>query len=137
MNIYVVDGQGGGIGKALIDGIRAKLPDIYIMALGVNSLSTAAMLKGGASAGATGENAIVYNCFQACEADMIVGAIGIVCANSMHGELTEKMAAAIASSRAKKVLMPFNKCHVFVSGVKEDPLQNQIECAVQTVLNII
>ena len=89
MEILVIDGQGGGMGKALIERMRLRLPDVRIVAAGTNAMATAAMLKAGAHIGATGENAI---CVNAAKADIIIGPIGIVLADSMFGELTPAMA---------------------------------------------
>lgn len=102
MRIAVIDGQGGGIGKAIVERIRRACDeDIDIVALGTNSLATSSMLKAGANEGATGENAIIYN---VSRVDMILGSISIVCANAFLGELTPKMATAIAKSPVKKYL---------------------------------
>ncbi|MBM7686750.1 MAG: hypothetical protein PWP07_2653 [Epulopiscium sp.] len=107
MRIAVIDGQGGGIGKSIVEKLRKELmEDIEIVALGTNSLATSFMMKAGANEGATGENAIVYN---SSKVDIIIGAIGIIAANSMLGELTPTMAKAIAESPAKKVLLPLNR----------------------------
>ncbi len=124
--IYVVDGQGGGLGKALVAELKNKLPEQEVFALGTNSLATMAMIKAGADGGATGENAIVYNCAEAEETDTIVGAIGIIVANSMHGEISPQMAGAISSSKAKKILVPMSKCKVKVLGVTPQPVQAYI-----------
>ena len=83
MKIAVIDGQGGGIGKAIVDRLRRTCnEELEIIALGTNSLATSMMLKAGANEGATGENAIVYN---STRVDMILGSVGIVCANSFLG----------------------------------------------------
>jgi len=125
MRIAVVDGQGGGMGKALVEKIRDALgSQVEIIALGTNALATAAMLKAGADEGATGENAIVVN---ASRADYILGSVGIISANSMLGELTPRMAAAIAESPARKILIPFNRCGVFIAGTREEPPAKYIE----------
>lgn len=132
MRIAVIDGQGGGIGKTIVEKLRRELPDdIEIIALGTNSLATSFMIKAGASEGATGENAIVCN---VCKVDVILGAIGIIAANSMLGELTPLMARAIAESPAKKVLLPLNRCNIEIVGVdKSDPLPHLIDKAIQTI----
>ena len=120
MNVLVIDGMGGGMGKAVIESIRKEFGDAEITAVGTNSIATSAMLKSGANYGATGENAVLYNC---SKADYIIGVIGIVFANSMHGEISPKMAEAISSSPAHKILIPSDKCNVTVVGVTEKPIQ--------------
>ena len=127
MRIAVIDGQGGGVGKQLVEKIKAGIPNASILALGTNALATAQMLKAGASEGATGENAIVYN---APRVDYIVGPYGIVMANAMLGELTPAMAEAIGSSSAIKILIPINKCSVKIAGVKDMTLAQYIDDAV-------
>jgi hypothetical protein len=121
MNILVIDGMGGGIGKAIIEHIKQiknDLDDVGITAVGTNSAATSAMVRAGADNGATGENAAVYNC---ARADYIIGVIGILVANSMHGEISPKIAAAVSSSPAHKILIPFDKCSVTVLGLAENP----------------
>ena len=133
MKIAVIDGQGGGIGKAFVDRLRRTCnEELEIIALGTNSLATSMMLKAGANEGATGENAIVYN---STRVDMILGSVGIVCANSFLGELTPKMAEAIAESSVKKVLIPLNKCNVLVVGIENKSLPHYIEDVVEIVKN--
>lgn len=134
MRIAVIDGQGGGIGKAMVERIRSELgAAVEIIALGTNALATSVMLKAGAGEGATGENAIIYN---ANKVDVITGAIGIIAANSMLGELTPAMAKSIAESPAKKVLIPMNRCNIQIAGVKSTTLQQYIEDAVQMIREI-
>jgi len=129
MRIAVVDGQGGGMGKTLVEKIREILgSEVRILALGTNALATAAMLKAGADEGATGENAIVVN---ATKVDYIVGSVGILAANAMLGELTPRMAAAIAESPAQKILIPFNRSSLFIVGTRDEPLVKYIEEAVE------
>ncbi len=134
MRIAVIDGQGGGIGKAIVERFRQKFEDIEIIALGTNSLATSLMLKAGADEGATGENAVIHN---ACKVDIILGPIGIICANSLLGELTPLMAKAIAESPAKKVLIPMSRCNVTVAGIETKPIPNYIDDAVEIVKAMI
>ncbi len=116
MNILVIDGQGGRIGKLVIEGIRNAGVSAHITAVGTNSLATSAMLKAGADAGATGENSAAV-CSRDC--DVIIGPIGIVVADSLLGEVTDKMAVAVGRSKAKKLLIPVNQCQNFVVGVPD------------------
>jgi NAD(P)-dependent dehydrogenase (short-subunit alcohol dehydrogenase family) len=135
MKIAVIDGQGGGIGKAIVERLRQSLGnDQQIIALGTNPLATALMLKAGANEGASGENAIVFN---ASRVDIIVGSIGIVSANSMLGELSPAMAKAVGESAAKKVLIPSNRCSILIAGVKNEPLPHYIEDAIAIISDIL
>ncbi|MCL1839192.1 MAG: DUF3842 family protein [Propionibacteriaceae bacterium] len=130
VNILVIDGMGGGIGKSVIEHLKNALADVKIMAVGTNSIATSAMLKSGADWGATGENAVVFNC---AKADYIIGVIGIIVANSMHGEISPRMAAAIADSNAHKILIPNDRCNVSVLGVAEKPVQSYISEIAQII----
>ena len=124
MNILVIDGMGGGIGKSIVEHIKNELNDVEIMAVGTNSIATSAMIKAGANHGATGENAVVFNC---TKADFIIGVIGIIFANSMHGEISPKMAEAVSSSPAHKILLPIDKCNVTVLGAANKPIQSYMD----------
>ena len=116
MQILIVDGQGGGLGRQLTEAIlRAEIP-CNIRAVGANAAATAAMLKAGAQQGATGENAVKV-C--AGEADVIIGPVGIAIAHSMLGEITPKMAKAIGKSKAVKLLLPVNHCNNIIVGTEE------------------
>jgi len=130
MNILVIDGMGGGIGKAVIEIIKDELVGAKITAVGTNSIATSAMLKAGASSGATGENAVIFNCTRA---DFIIGVIGIIFANSMHGEISPKMAEAVSSSPAHKILLPTDKCNVTVLGAVNKPIQSHISEIVKII----
>lgn len=128
MKILIIDGQGGRIGKSVIEGIRNAGLSAEITAVGTNSMSTSTMLKAGADHGATGENSVVV-C--AHNADVIIGPIGIVIADSLLGEVTEKMAVAVSKSRAKKLLIPINQCDNFVVGVEDLNINTLINSVVQ------
>lgn len=132
MKIAVIDGQGGGIGKAIIEKLRKELPEeTDIIALGTNALATSFMMKAGANEGATGENAIVYN---VNKVDIILGPIGIIAANSMAGELTPLMAQAVSESSAKKLLLPLNRCNIEIVGIERNqPMPHLIDSAVQNL----
>lgn len=130
MNILVIDAQGGGIGRQLIAAIRQTLPDADITAVGTNSAATLAMLKAGADKGATGENAVLVACRKA---DVIVGPVGIVIADSLMGEITPAMAVAVGQSSARRVLIPFQHCDNIVAGVSELSAGRLIQSAVEEI----
>lgn len=116
MHILIIDAQGGGIGKQLIGAVKEHMPDTVITAVGTNTVATTAMMKAGADYAATGENAVIVN---SRKADVIVGPIGIVIADAMLGEITSRMANAVAQSNAKRILIPVNHCDNIVVGVSD------------------
>jgi hypothetical protein len=123
--IAVIDGQGGGIGSMIIKALRESYGEqIELIALGTNSTATSAMMKARANKGATGENAIVVN---VSRVDYIIGPISIVLANGMLGELTARMAEAVASSSARRYLLPINQENVEIIGLEKEPLPHLIE----------
>ncbi len=135
VRIAVVDGQGGGIGSTVVKRLREEFgPRIEILALGTNSAATSAMMKARANKGATGENAIIRN---TARVDIIVGPLSIVLANGMLGELTPGMAAAIASSTAKKILIPINQEGVEIAGFQKEPLPHLIEKVVENLKPVV
>lgn len=130
MRIAVIDGQGGGIGKYIIERLRKEISDdIEIIALGTNALATAAMIKAGADEGASGENAIVFN---SSRVDLIVGPISVIIANAMLGEVSPKMAEAISASPARKILLPVTR-DIEIAGYKSEPLPHLIEDLVKRI----
>ena len=128
MHILVIDAQGGGVGRQLITQIKAALPDADILAVGTNSSAAAAMLKAGADTVATGENSVVVG---ARRADIIIGPVGIVIADAMNGEITPKMAAAVGSSDARRILIPFNTCYTYIAGVEKNGMAALIADAIR------
>ena len=131
MRIAIIDGQGGGIGKHIVEKLRREFPeDVEILAIGTNALATSVMLKAGANEGATGENAVVFN---APRVDMILGPVSIMFPNAMLGEMTPAMATAISSSPAKKVLIPLARSGVEIVGLRSEPLPHMIEDLVARV----
>ncbi|WP_088189011.1 DUF3842 family protein [Desulfosporosinus sp. FKA] len=135
MKVAVIDGQGGGIGKVLVGKLRQEFQEtIEILALGTNSVATMMMVKAGANQGATGENAMKYNMNHV---DFIIGTISIIIPNSMLGELTPDMAAAIGSSEAIKLLLPINRSNVSVIGTQLEPLPHMAEMLVKHLQKIM
>ena len=129
MKIVVIDGQGGSIGRAIVEKLVSSGLNENLVCIGTNATATANMLKGGAKQGATGENPVIVACR---DASYIIGPIGIVMADSMFGEITPKMAQAVGASTAHKILIPVNKC-VTVSGVKPMSLNDYIEDAISSL----
>lgn len=130
MRIAVIDGQGGGIGKHIVEQLRKRLPELDILALGTNALATGAMLRAGATEGASGESAICYN---ADRVDLLVGSIAVMMVNGLLGEITAAMAAAISASRAEKLLLPIQRGNILLVGVPRIPLPHQIEALAEEV----
>lgn len=116
MKIVIIDGQGGRLGQLIAEAITKEQLQCELYAVGTNSIATSAMLKGGASFGATGENPVVVACR---DADIIIGPIGIVCADALLGEVTPRMAEAVGQSNALKLLLPVSHCKNQVIGVKK------------------
>lgn len=134
MTVLVIDAKGGGIGKQLIAAVKQKLPGVSVVAVGTNSMATAAMLRAGADDAATGENAVVVGCRTA---DIVVGPIGIAIADSMLGEVTPGMSLAVAQSKAAKVLIPVSHCGNVVVGVSNYNTTQLIQEAVEAVETIL
>lgn len=130
--ICVVDGQGGGIGATLIKYLQSRYPErVEILALGTNAIATAQMMKAGANRGASGENAIVRT---AARADLIVGPIAITWANAMLGEVSPRMAEAITSCRAPKILLPLSQEDITLVCISTEPLPHMVQQAVDEAI---
>jgi hypothetical protein len=135
MVVMVMDGQGGGIGSAIIKALRKDISaDLEILALGTNSIATSSMMKAGANRGATGENAIVRTCPRV---DFIIGPFAIIMPNSMMGEVTLSMSEAVCSSEAKKILIPLTQERVEIVGVAGEPLPHLVDRAVKKLIQEI
>ncbi len=127
--ICVIDGQGGGIGSTIIKKLKECFGEkVEIIALGANAIATSQMLKARANRGASGENAIAHTIKSV---DVIIGPIGIILANAMMGEITPKIAEAVASSPAKKLLIPLTQENVEIVGLSSIPLPHFIESLIQ------
>ena len=133
MKVVVIDGQSGRMGQLFIERARAAELPCEIAAVGTNAIATAAMLKAGASAGATGENPVLVACRTA---DVIVGPIGILSADSLMGEITPAMAVAVGQSTAKKPLLPVNQCSNIVVGTQSLTLSKLMEEAVDLLRSL-
>ena len=131
LKIAVIDAQGGGFGKAIVEGLSVLGDKVDILALGTNVYATMAMRKAGAHRYATGEHAI---CFNADKVDIIIGGIGSLASNSMLGEITPAIAHAVSSSQAKKIVIPFGKCNITVPGISQYTLKELVDMAVETVV---
>lgn len=134
-SIAVIDGQGGGIGSAMIKRLRETLAEeVEVIGLGTNAMATGAMLKAGANKGASGENAIVQT---VKTVDIITGTMSVVLANSMMGELTPNMAEAIASSPALKFLLPLRIPEVEIVGAPKEPLPHLVDQLIKRIQEIV
>lgn len=134
MNILIIDGQGGQLGSQIVKAAIKRWPDIDLTAVGTNSAATTAMVKAGAKKAATGENPVVVACRKA---DVIIGPIGVVIADSLYGEITPVMAVAVGQSNASKILIPVNKCENLVAGISNLTVSALIEDALSKLQTII
>lgn len=133
MNILIIDSQGGGIGKQLVEKIKENIPTAVITAAGTNAVATSAMLKAGADHAATGENAVIVGCRRA---DVIIGPIGIVIADALCGEITPTMAIAVGQSTAKRILIPVNHCDNIIVGVSDFSMGRLIDSVLEELIQI-
>jgi hypothetical protein len=134
-SVAVIDGQGGGIGSLIIKRLReAFTEEVEVIGLGTNAMATGAMLNAGANKGASGENAIVQT---VKTVDIVIGTTSIILANSMMGELTPKMAEAIASSPAKKCLLPLKIPELEIVGAPKEPLPHLVDQLIKRIQEII
>ncbi|WP_300463763.1 DUF3842 family protein [Desulfobacula sp.] len=123
--VCVIDGQGGGIGSAVIKKLRERFEErIEVIALGTNAIATAQMLKARANKGASGSNAIVQT---VKKADIIIGPVGIIMPQAMMGEVTPLMAEAICTADAKKFLLPLTQENLEIVGVSGLPLPQLVD----------
>ena len=72
MKIVVIDGQGGRLGKLLVEAVKERLPQAEVLAVGTNGIATATMQKAGADYVATGENPVVRGVM---DADVVAGTL--------------------------------------------------------------
>ena len=126
MKIVVLDGQGGRLGKLLVEAVKDRIPQAEVLAVGTNGIATATMQKAGADYVATGENPVVRGVM---DADVVLGPLGIVVAHSILGEVTPRIAEAVGGCRGKKILIPMNSCGVSVAGTQEMGLAGYVKLA--------
>ncbi|MBE6549111.1 MAG: DUF3842 family protein [Ruminococcaceae bacterium] len=134
MNVVIIDGQGGQLGSQLVKEINTQFSNITLNVIGTNAVATATMIKAGAKNAATGENPVIVACRKA---DVIVGPIGIVIADSMLGEITPKMAVAVGQANAIRILIPMNRCDNLVAGVSNLNTASLIADAIAKLHSII
>ena len=134
MKIVVIDGQGGRLGQLVVESIKKENIDAPVYAIGTNSIATSGMLKAGANYGATGENPVIVACR---DADVIIGPIGILAADSLLGEITPAMALAVGQSKAVKLLLPVNHCNNRVVGVKQLTMNDIVKEAVESLKELL
>lgn len=132
--ITVIDGQGGSLGKVLVKKIKQAYPNVDVIAIGTNSIATSAMLQSGADGIATGENPVIV---ASRDADIIIGPIGIVIADALHGEITPKMAVAIGQSKAHKIFIPVSKCNLTIAGTSKIGLETLINDIILSIKDIL
>ena len=133
MKVLIIDGQGGMLGKQIVENVKKRLPQAEVTAVGANIAATGNMLKAGADNAATGENAVAV-C--ARTADIIAGPVGIAIADSLLGEITPRMAEAVGQSTASKVLIPVNRCSSIIVGTGGKKTSELIAEAVDTIENL-
>lgn len=134
LKVVVVDGQGGRLGQLITESIKKEKLNVSVYAVGTNSIATAAMLKAGADFGATGENPVIVACR---DADVIIGPIGIVSADSLLGEITPSMAVAVGQSSAVKLLLPVSNCNNRVVGVKKLSMGDMVKETVELLKELL
>jgi len=127
MKILIIDGHGGGLGAQIVSAVIKNFPEHTVRAVGTNSTATVAMIKAGAKEAATGENAVIVGCRTA---DIIIGPVGIVIADSLLGEVTPQMAVAIGQSRGKRLLIPINQCDNTILGAANLPVSKLLQSVV-------
>lgn len=125
--VLVIDGQGGRIGRLLVEALATRVDQLELVCVGTNSIATSTMMKAGAARGGTGENAVIVNCRTA---DFIIGPLGLVIADSMMGEITSAMACAVGQSAAMRLLIPLNLCGSVIIGAGSFGIKEMIALAV-------
>ena len=134
MKLVIIDGQGGRLGSLLVEAIQKEALPVDPLVIGTNAIATAAMLKAGAAQGATGENPVLVACR---DADVIVGAIGILSADSLLGEITPNMAVAVGQSKALKLLLSLGRCNNQVIGVKDATMSELVKETVEWLKTLL
>lgn len=132
--VVVIDGRSGRTGQLFIERLKAANLLCEVTAIGTNAIATSAMLKAGADQAATGENPVIVACRTA---DVIVGPIGILAADSLLGEVTPGMALAVGQARGIKLLFPVSHCNNVVVGTQSLTLSGLINEAVELLRGLL
>lgn len=126
MRIAVVDAQGAGIGQTIIKRIRKELPsNVYIIALGTNSIATAKMVRSGANVGITGEKSISIFC-KTQKVDCIIGPIGIMINGGINGEITSVISQSILNIECRKYIIPLQRHGIYIPGTRNLEIKEMI-----------
>jgi hypothetical protein len=134
MNIAVIDGQGGGLGKSIIAKLKIELSEnINITALGTNPQASKAMIKAGADEGFFGENFIVKYIDEA-DLDCIVAPIGVLCSGGINGEVTNKISKAVVNKKCTKYIIPLKKHGFYIPGTTTLELKDIIQEIIEEII---
>lgn len=127
MKLAVIDAQGAGLGQTIIKKIRRELGrDVYIIALGTNTLASSNMVRAGANVGISGERAIVSFC-RTNRIDAIIGPIGVICSGGINGEVTSMISGSVFNMDCIKYLLPLKKHEIYIPGTRDIGIKDMID----------
>lgn len=133
MRIAIIDAQGAGLGQTIIKKLLREIKeDIYILALGTNSVATAKMVRSGARVGITGESAICTFC-STQKVDCIIGPIGIMVSGGINGEITPKISQAVFKMECTKYIIPLQKHGIYIPGTRNLEIKEIIQEIIEDI----